>query len=59
MGTYHIEDDCKKCGRTVKPVKILKEDKKKKKWLVSTCPKCDYESDVEPYTKNYKIESDD
>ena len=54
MGTYHSGDDCKKCGRTAKPVKILKIDKKtKKKWLVLTCPMCDFESDIEEYKRNY------
>lgn len=52
---YH-ESKCQNCGRSKKPIKILKEDKKKKKWLVLTCPDCGKETDVEPYTKNYKID---
>ncbi len=43
------EIKCKKCGRHVIPLRILKESKYKKKFYVIQCPKCDYESDIEDY----------
>lgn len=47
---YQKEIKCPKCGRHTIPVKILKIDPvTKKKWYITTCLKCNYESDLEPY----------
>lgn len=41
---------CNRCARHVFPIKVIREDKEtKKKWFILTCPRCDYESDIEPY----------
>lgn len=43
---------CKKCLRHVDRHKIVKIDPKtKKKWLILTCPDCDYESDIEEFKR--------
>jgi len=48
MEKYYKDDKCQKCGRTLKPIKILEKDKKTgKKFYVITCSKCDYKYDVE------------
>ena len=47
---------CKKCYRHVYPIKTLRTDPKTyKKWLITECPQCGYESDLEPFI--YKNES--
>lgn len=57
MGTYRCPNE--KCLRHIDRIKILKQDKKtKKKWLVLTCPVCNYESDLEEYKKDYKLFDD-
>ena len=45
---------CLKCGRHRERIKVLKSDPKtRKKWLILTCPACDYESDIEVYTRDF------
>lgn len=44
---------CKKCERHIIPIKLVETDKKKKKWLITQCPACDYKSDIEEYNDSY------
>lgn len=58
-GDDKIEPVCKNCQRHATPIRILKTDPKThKRWYVITCPKCEYESDIEPYKRKSKDEYD-
>lgn len=43
---------CSQCGRHSERIRIIKVDKKRKKWYILTCPDCGKESDVEEYKKS-------